>query len=273
MNFLKLLFFTFFIFLTSCQEYSNSSVQDCGTSYSFDDPKLQMEKELTAKVRFVVFLDSTEMVDSQLIIRSMELLNWQLSEQTFGGELHMHFKLDEIVSVCSKDKKEDLPSFIRHANLYNKEKVFNVYVYGDKQPYMIGEDSLVRGRAAAIPSRTIAIRKSYLTSTTITHEMLHCLGLIHVHQKDSGDGYNVVEGDLVCDTKAINAEDFVDGDCNYVGPDLSPDVPEKYECNLMSYVSSTCRRCLTEGQAKRVKFVIQGTDILRECFNLPIANL
>ncbi len=266
--------FLLFLLVISCNKQDSfRNTEDCGTSYSFDDPKLQMEKELHAKVRFVVFLDSTEVVDSQLITRSMELLNWQLSEATFGGEVHMHFNLDEIVAVCSKEKKEDLPSFIKHANLYNKDRVFNVYVYGDKQPYMIGDDSLVRGRAAAIPSRTIAIRKSFLTTTTITHEMLHCLGLIHVHQKDSGDGYNIEEGDLVCDTKAINAEDFVDGDCNYVGPDLTPDTPEKYECNLMSYVSSNCRRCLTEGQAKRVKFVIQGTDILRECFNLPIAQL
>ena len=273
MKHLKLLFFSIFLLLTSCQKTSNSSVQDCGTSYSFDDPKLQMEKELHAKVRYVVFLDSLETLDTQQITRSLEFLNWQLSETTFGGELHLHFDLDEIVTVCSKENKEDLPSFIRHANLYNKEKVFNIYVYGDRQPYMIGEDSLVRGRAAAIVSRTIAIRKSYLTSTTITHEMLHCLGLIHVHQKDSGDGYSTEDGDLVCDTKAINAEDFVDGDCNYIGPDLSPDTPEKYECNLMSYISGDCRKCLTEGQAKRVKFVIQGTDILRECFNLPIANL
>lgn len=273
MNILKLLLFSGLLFISSCQKTENSSLQDCGTSYSFDDPKLQMDKELHAKIRYVVFLDSTEVVDTALIYSSLNTINTQLSEQTFGGELRLHFDLDEIVSICSEDKKRDLPSFIKHASMYNKEKVFNIYVYGNEQPYMIGEDSLVRGRAAGIPSRTLAIRKSFLSTTTITHEMLHCLGLIHVHQKDATDGYNIENGDLVCDTKAINAEDFVNGDCNYVGPDLSPDTPLKYECNLMSYIKADCRMCLTEGQAKRVKFVIQGTDILRECFNLPTAKL
>lgn len=273
MNFLKLLFFTSLFFISSCTKTSNSSVQDCGTSYSFDDPKFQMDKELHAKVRYVVFLDSLETIDTNSIEASLRLLNSQLSEQTFGGELHLQFNLDEIVHVCAKEKKEDMPSFIKHASLYNKDKVFNIYVYGDKQPYMIGEDSLVRARAAGIPSRSIAIRKGFLVTSTITHEMLHCLGLIHVHQKDETNGYSIETGDLVCDTKSINAEDFVDGNCNYVGPDLAPDVAAKYECNLMSYIKSDCRSCLTEGQAKRVKFVIQGVDILRECFNLPISKL
>jgi len=274
MKFLKLLFLL--IVILSCQSEENRTLQDCGTAYSFDDPKKEMEKDLHAKVRFILFTENSDtlnLIDSLYIVNSLNLLNNQLSEPTFGGELSLNFSLDSIVVIKSKEKKEDMPSLIRHASTYNKENVFNVYIYGDEQPYMIGEDCLVRGRAAAIVSRTMAVRYSYLNTSTLTHEMLHCLGLIHVHQKDTSDGYNVESGDLVCDTRAVSAEDFVDGDCNYVGPDISPDNPSKYECNLMSYINADCRKCLTEGQAKRVKFEIQGKDILRKCFNLPIAKI
>lgn len=268
--------FILLLFLISCSKSEQLSTNDCGTAYSFDDPKKEMEKDLHAKVRFIYFTENSDtlnLLDSLYIVNSLNLLNNQLSEATFGGELSLNFSLDSIKVIKSKEKSEDMPSFIKHASLYNKENVFNIYIYSNNQPYMVGEEIGVRGRAAGIVSKTLAIRYGYLNTSTLTHEMLHCLGLIHVHQPDNTDGYNIDNGDLVCDTKSINAEDYVDGECNYVGPNLSPDDFHKYECNLMSYVHTDCRKCLTEGQAKRVKFEIQGKDILRKCFNLPIVKL
>ena len=267
----KLLFLI--LWIISCSKPQVSNLDDCGTAYSFDDPKKIMDQQLVAKVRYVVFLDTIDTLNAEYINQSLAALNGGLDKETFKDRLDLKFELDEIITICSKDKKEDMPSFIKHAFEYNKEGVFNIYIYGDNQPYMTGELQSVRGRAAGILSRSIAVRHAYISSSTIIHEMLHCLGLIHVHQNDPTDGFNTEKGDLVCDTQAINIEEYTTGDCNYIGPHMEGDIPEKYTCNIMTYVKAECRNCLTDGQIDRVRAKIFDTSFLRECFGLPVSEI
>ena len=257
-----------FLFLTACANKKISGpTEDCATSYTLDDPEKEMEGILVAKVRFVFFADSVDTVSLEYVRMSLDAMNALLKST------NKQFELDEIEVVCSPNK-HNMQNFVQHAFDMNKDGVFNVYIYDDVQPRMPSYKKNVRGEAADIPSRTMAIKRAYLNTSTLAHEMLHCLGLLHVHQADKTDGYTIHSGDLVCDTKSGNVEEYVTEECKYIGPEIAlPDDPRKYECNLMSYISADCRNCLTEKQLDRVDFMIQNTSSLRECFGLTVSEL
>lgn len=260
--------FLLFLLLISCAKQDTPrNTEDCATSYTLDDPKKEMEGVLKAKVRFVIFKDSLSVIDTNYILNSLDLLNKLLYAT------NKQFEIDTIESSFLPFG-HDMQSFLYHAQLLNKDNVFNVYIYSVDQPRMPSYKKNVKGDAADIPSRSIAIRSVFLNTSTFAHEMLHCLGLLHVHQPDSSDGYTISSGDLVCDTKAFNVEEYVSEECKYSGPDIiPPDNPEHYECNIMSYIPSSCRNCLTDKQLDRVNFIIQNTSFLRECFGLTVSSI
>lgn len=278
MNFLKVLFL--FAFVLSCSQSNKTFLEDCETSYASDDPSSEMKEELVANVKFVVFVDSlNEYVDEEIFENAIKSLNADYSVTRKKG-LNLSFEFLEIEKIVSPENKKDFPSFLKHATKHNTDSLIGgklpivVYVYGTYQPYLIGKRARIKGEAADIPSRTLAIRIDFINSSSFTHEMGHCLGLLHIHQPDNTDGYNTTNGDLVCDTRSGNLQDYVNGDCNYVGPEiLPPDSPRKYECNFMSYISPECRTCLTDGQIARMYSMIQNNTTLRKCFGLTVSEL
>ena len=258
--FLILLFFT-------CNKHEEVSSTDCGSYYDFQDTYFDKQKVYTAKVKIFIFKDSLSTKDSVLINNSILLLN-QLLEIT-----NKQFKLDTI-ELLDTVHWEDMPSFRKIAKKHNKKDVFNLYIYSNYQPNFPEEKQNVRGEAGGIPSKTIAIREIYLNTSTLAHEMLHCLGLRHVDQPDYTDGYNVKYGDLVCDTRAIpSMDDFVDGDCNYIGPNEPTIDTSHYECNIMTPIKPTCRKCITDGQLDRLNRVIYDSDDLKRIFGIKTDNL
>lgn len=269
-----------FAMILSCAQSDTTYSEDCETSYASDDPTSEMEDELIANVKFVVFVDSlNEYINTEVFYKAVETLNNDFSV-TRKRNLKLGFRLLDVEKIVSPENKKDFPGFLRHAMQYYSDELVDgklpivIYVYGDSQPYLTGRNAGIKGKAADIPSRTLAIRNSFVNSSTITHEVGHCLGLLHIHQPDYTDGYNTMTGDLVCDTKSGSLAKFVTGDCNYVGPEISPpDTPRKYECNFMSYISPECRTCLTDGQIARMYSMIQNTTTLRRCFGLTVSEL
>ena len=127
----------------------------------------------------------------------------------------------------------------------------------------------------------------YYSTSTLAHEMGHCLGLYHTHHgtaEEGGDDRPCPEfvdgsnsttcGDYISDTPADPNEWSV---CSYVGTKhdghgqrYAPD-----PSNYMSYAGKLCRIRFTNGQIKRMKQSIDITDILKRvlCVPLPFAKI
>jgi hypothetical protein len=264
--YLKLLITLFFL---SCNTSASTlDIDKCGNEYLFTSDEFNINTELTGKIRYVIFLDdcdsTTFNADSATSILNVYL------EQT-----NVQMEISSVDTVRINGLKNRMPSFIEHATTYNQLDVINVYVYAYDQPYFSELEKNIKGRAADIPSRSIAIRDSFIYSSSLAHETLHCFGLFHVHQPDNTGGYSTLAGDLVCDTKSFTTMDeLVDSDCNYVGPDIQePDTDAAYSCNLLSYIQANCRTCLTDGQIKRMRYVIHSSMDLRRVFGYKNVNL
>jgi len=113
-------------------------------------------------------------------------------------------------------------------------------------------------------------------SQVLAHEIGHCLGLFHTHEKTingieeiprTGNLKNCeTAGDLLCDTPAdfnLNFNPlYVDASCYYIGEqtlnlyDYEPD-----PSNLMSYSFPTCMTNFTVGQGERIRDFIFYTPL------------
>jgi hypothetical protein len=264
---MKFLIFTFLFLFVTCNKQHNKTTTDCGNAYEFQDASFNKDLTLYANIKFFFLKDSLAKDDSILVKNALLLLNKQM-EIT-----NKQFKLDTIEFIGSR-YKDQMVSFRSLARNYNKENSFNVYVYDSIQPDYSGDRRNIRAEAADIPSKTIAIRYQFLNTSTLTHEILHCVGLYHIHQPDPTDGYNVDYGDLVCDTRSIvDVTEYVDGDCNYIGPSDPKSDTTHYECNIMTYIKESCRSCITDGQIRRINRIIHDSEDLRKIFGIKTDNL
>ncbi len=134
----------------------------------------------------------------------------------------------------------------------------NIFVLAHNHPRL-------GGMAAAIPSADFWVSSNAaLTTSTISHELGHCLGLFHTHEtnnngnvvKELVDGSNCDKaGDFICDTPADpNLTYKVDAFCQYIGTELDPSkkVYHPDPTNIMSYASEDCRTRFSEGQKARI---------------------
>ena len=115
----------------------------------------------------------------------------------------------------------------------------------------------VTGTAVSIPSNRLVIRKDNVLSTTSSHEVGHCLNLLHTHETAYGteaiNGSNCsTAGDQVCDTPADNMTGATSG--------YNPD-----QTNLMSYYS--VRNHFTPGQNLRMKTAMTNSTLLSKLIN------
>jgi len=186
--------------------------------------------------------------------------------------------------------------FIDNSYYYNNinnggaERLFTVNTHGNAiDIYVLGRSTAwwYAGVANGIPAKSLIIHGNYYNTSTLAHEMGHCLGLYHTYHgtvKEGGDKRQCKEfvdgsnsttcGDYISDTPA---DPYKWSDCSYVGTDLD-EHGQRYApdpSNYMSYAGKPCRIRFTNGQIKRMKQSIDINDILKRvlCARLPIAKI
>ncbi len=262
---MKWLLSLFLMVTCNTKRLHTNKYSDCGSSYATSELSFKKDTKLKGKLRVIWFSDKPGEMDSLILLSGIALLNIHLRETNIVMEF------DSIIEIVSKNKHE-LHDVIHHAKYYNKPGVFTMYVYGNDQLDIDGNESNIKGSAIGIPSRAFGIQAEFINSSTISHEFFHCIGLYHTHEPDNTDGYNVEYGDKVCDTPSFtSSSDVVDGDCNYMGPQILDTT--KIVCNIMSYSYPHCRNCLTDAQIARIRYVIHESDNLKLCFGIKSLSL
>lgn len=146
----------------------------------------------------------------------------------------------------------------------NAPNAINIYLV-DSADFM--------GKAKGILSQTLVMVKEFSITGIISHEMGHCLNLLHTHdtqfgieiQDDCSSGDDLLcnctyAGDKVCDTPPDpNLKDNVNSSCQYVGIEgYNPDTE-----NIMSYTIPSCLNHFTNEQAIRMRDAILNSPILQ----------
>lgn len=141
----------------------------------------------------------------------------------------------------------------------NRRNALNVYLVDDKVDDFRGSAGL------DIPTVNCAVQRQYMESSSLVHELLHCLGCLHTHEPDMTDGLNTVTGDKVCDTPSspqLTAD--LTRFCDFNIPGLSKRRSKELVTNLMSYSSAICRKTITKGQAARIKKATELNPSIRK---------
>ncbi|MBK6267274.1 hypothetical protein JKA74_19690 [Marivirga sp. S37H4] len=147
-------------------------------------------------------------------------------------------------------------------NINNDPNVINIYILNRAQVFT----GLINGRAKDIPSNAFLITYDALFTTTMQHEMGHCLNLYHTFQGTATNTSGCAElvpsvlpnceecGDLVCDTPA----DANTGRTGMYNPDIQ---------NFMSYYRETRNR-FTNGQKNRMLQTFYDENVVARTMNL-----
>lgn len=138
----------------------------------------------------------------------------------------------------------------------------NIYIY----------ESLSAPYAKAVGSNALYIGKSQSNTSSLPHEMGHCLNLFHTHNEggciEMIDGSNcTICGDYICDTPAdpnlYQGRYLVDNNCNYIGTVTQNGVPYNPDThNFMSYSIPSCRNHFTPGQGTRMYNSLGSLNVL-----------
>ncbi len=267
----KLVILLVFAFI-SCQKTETQAMRvnnfaECALSYDISEAFFTEEDTLVFNLRFVYFSNGdTNGYDEVLLQRQIDILNSVYSPAKVSFRLSSYENIFELpsnkiaggIDISSKIKTYDIKNYYIFATLFNEPNVINVYIYN------VSGDTDFAGVAGGIGSNYLAIRKDYFDKDfkTFSHEIGHCLGLFHTHQVDHTDGYNVTDGDKVCDTPSMRSlSGRVNSLCGLITPFSGDSIQVK---NIMSYSYPPCRDKLTEGQIDRIRWFVEQSQDLRD---------
>ncbi|MGO1520287.1 MAG: M43 family zinc metalloprotease [Sphingobacterium sp.] len=165
----------------------------------------------------------------------------------FNSAGHDFIDNSAFTSIDSEQEAEQL------GNVNVKQNAIDYYIVNNLWPV---EGGIVTGTALSIPSKRLVIRSDRVTTSTSSHEIGHCLDLLHTHQgtqpgsagcAENIDGSNCATcGDEICDTPA----DDGNGTLNGYNPDQN---------NIMSYYFF--RHRFSNGQVARMKTTISNNSM------------
>jgi hypothetical protein len=146
--------------------------------------------------------------------------------------------------------------------------------------YVTGESTQwgYAGVAQGIPAKAYLIHGSYYTTTSLPHEMGHCLGLYHTHHGTVNEGGGDINqcpelvngtnsttcGDYISDTPA-DPNAWSSNSCVYIGTghDANNQLYSPSTSNIMSYAYKPCRTTLTANQIDRIQNYMINSQILQ----------
>lgn len=248
------------------------SSAECALVYDTNEALFTDEDTLTFAINVVYFMNGdTVPYDEQYIINKFNTASNYFSEARIKFHVVSYENIEgspiEKLNLSTLAKKNieryDLKNYQFFAMMLNKPHSINIYIYNEP------DRTDFAGVAGGIGSDYLAIRKDYfdIGYRTLEHELGHCLGLYHTHQYDETDGYNVYNGDKVCDTPAVKSlSGKVNRVCDMIDPSIAVDTAHLK--NIMSYAYPKCRDDFTEGQIKRVRwFIEQSQDLQSLLYN------
>ncbi len=144
------------------------------------------------------------------------------------------------------------------------------------------------GLANGIPSTALIIHGKHYNTSTLPHEMGHCLGLYHTHhgtiyEEGSDDTNQCAEfvdgsnssicGDYISDTPA-DPNRWSNNSCSYIGTgvDGHGDSYTPNASNYMSYAHKPCRTLFSDLQIDRMKLFINNTPSLQQVIDYNISG-
>jgi hypothetical protein len=146
--------------------------------------------------------------------------------------------------------------------------------------YILGVSTTFGGAGMAqdIPAKAYIVQGSYYNTSSLPHEMGHCLGLYHTHHgtvnEGGGDLSQCAElvngsnsttcGDYISDTPA-DPDVWSSNSCSYIGTgvDANGQIYHPSASNLMSYAYKPCRTNFSTKQIQRIYDFINNTQILQ----------
>lgn len=155
--------------------------------------------------------------------------------------------------------------------------------------YVLGVSTTFGGAGMAqdIPSKAYIVHGSYYNTSTLPHEMGHCLGLYHTHHgtvnEGGGDLSQCAElvngsnsstcGDYISDTPA-DPNVWSVSSCTYTGTgvDANGQTYHPSTSNLMSYAYKPCRTNFTASQIQRIHDFINNTQIIQNTLFATISG-
>lgn len=168
-------------------------------------------------------------------------------------------------SQLTHDTRDDVKSLIR----WDNTKYLNVWVVAYvRSP--TGNPDFISGGFAYLPWSLpntnavdgIVVRADGLTSNSssvLTHEVGHYLGLSHTFNNSCGGSNCTTSGDRVCDTPPVTeASSGCNTSANTCSND-NPNRPDQVE-NYMDYSNGSCQNMFTWGQKALMDLVVGGSQ-------------
>ena len=177
-----------------------------------------------------------------------------------------------------------------YQNIIKKEsQLFNVNSQPDAiNIYVLGTTTICSyaGIAQNIPATAYIVHGLYFNTTSLPHEMGHCLGLYHTHHGTVNEGGDINQcaelvngsnsatcGDYISDTPA-DPNSWSSNSCNYTGAikDSNGQSYNPNPSNFMAYSYKPCRNLFSALQSQRMNDFIANTPMLQNVINRTISG-